>query len=388
MLPISYNIRSLLVRKTTTIATASGIALVVFVFSSVLMLQNGIKRTLGLSGRADNAIVLSKGADAELSSTITTSQLSLLEAKPQLAQAAGGGVLAVEELVVVMTMDKLGTTGVANVQLRGVPIDALAFRPEVRLIAGRAPNPARNEVLVGKAIRGRFRGLMLGQKFALRSNLEMTVVGIFESGGSSFESEVWASLDDLRSAFGRTGLASSVRVRLSSPDALVAFQKSVAEDPQLGFDVLRETEYYEKQSEGLAMFITVLGMVIAVFFSIGAMIGAMITMYGSVASRQREIGTLRALGFSRIGILTSFLAESIFLCAAGGLIGALGSLAMGAIRFSVMNFASWSEIVFTFTPTPGIILGSLAFAAFMGLLGGFFPAVRAARIAPAKAMRG
>ncbi|HEX2568569.1 MAG TPA: ABC transporter permease, partial [Polyangia bacterium] len=194
--------------------------------------------------------------------------------------------------------------------------------------------------------------------------------------------------DTLRAAFGREGVVSSVRVRLQSPALYDAFEAFVEKDKQLGLEAFRETEYYNKQSEGMAKFVVVLGQMIAMFFSIGAMIGAMITMHASVADREREIGTLRALGFSRAGILFSFLLESLMLAVAGGAVGALASMVMGFVRFSMINFQSWSEMVFTFEPHPRIVLSALINAAMMGLFGGFLPAVRAARVSPVRAMRG
>jgi putative ABC transport system permease protein len=258
----------------------------------------------------------------------------------------------------------------------------------VKIVEGRPAQPGSDEVIVGKAIAGRFKGLTVGGTFELRKNRPMKVVGIFADEGSSFESEVWGDLHTVRSAFGREGSVSSVRARLLAPSKVDSFKASIEQNPQLGLEVLRETEYYEKQSEGLTIFISALGISIAFLFSIGAMIGAMITMYGSIANRQREIGTLRALGFSKLSILTSFLLESICLALIGGGIGALASLAMSFVKFSIVNFASFSEMVFTFEPTPKIVIGSLVAAVVMGLCGGFFPAVRAARMNPINAMRG
>lgn len=389
MIPLSYNIRSLLVRKTTTFATALGIGLVVFVFSSVLMLSNGIRKTMGSTGRKDNAILLAKGNDAELSSTVESNKASIVLAKPEIAQSSAGAPLSVSEVVVNMTLDRVGTSEFSNVQVRGVPFATVwDFRPEVKILPGGRKPTGKNEVLVGKAIAGNFKGLTIGGEFDLKTNVKLTVVGIISAGGSSFESEIWADAQELRDAFGRGTTSSSLRVRLQSADAYDAFKAGIDADPQLGLDVYRESSYYEKQSEGLALFITVLGSVIAILFGVGAAIGASITMNGSIASRQREIGTLRALGFGRIGILFSFLLESIALALIGGAFGAVASLAMGWVEFSTMNPASWSEIVFSFTPEPGIIVSSLVFAGFLGIGGGILPAWRASRISPVKAMRG
>ncbi|MBK7399390.1 MAG: ABC transporter permease [Myxococcales bacterium] len=384
MIPIKYNLRSLAVRKTTSVATALGIALVVFVLASALMLSAGIKRTLATGGHANVAIVMRQGSDNELSSGIEAANVSLVAAGPGVKR----DVPASGEAIVVLAMEKVGVDGVANVQARGVTSAALGLRPEVKVVEGVAPRAGAEEVMVGKRIAGRFKGLALGQTFELRKNRPVKVVGVFEADGSSSESEVWCDLDILRNAFARQGYVSSVRVQLDSPAAFDGFKAAMESDKQYGFLALRETDYLEKQSEGTAMFIGVLGTLISVFFAAGAMIGAMITMYAAVANRQREIGTLRALGFSRTSILGCFLLESTVLALIGGAVGASAALLMRFVKFSMMNFSSWSEIVFTFQPTAPILVVSLVFAGSMGLLGGFFPAVAAARVSAIQAMRG
>ena len=388
MIPIRYNLRSLAVRKTTSIATALGVALVVFILASALMLSAGVKKTMTVGGQPDVAIVLRKGADNELSSVIDSAQVGTILGAPGVKRDDKGQPIGVGEIIVVGAMEKIGAAGVTNVQMRGVTADVMKFRPEIRIVAGRLPQPGSDEVIIGQRIRGRFKGTELDQSFELRKNRPAKVVGVFDSGGSSYESEVWVDIDTLRAAYRREAAVSSVRVRLDSPAAFDNFKNAMEGDKQFGYQALREVQYFEKQSEGTSKFLGVMGGMISVFFAIGAMIGAMITMYAAVANRQREIGTLRALGFSRLSILTSFLMESILLTFIGGLAGALASIAMGLVKFSMMNFASWSEIVFKFEPTPGIIGTSLLFAAGMGLLGGFFPAVRAARVSPVAAMRG
>jgi putative ABC transport system permease protein len=214
------------------------------------------------------------------------------------------------------------------------------------------------------------------------------VVGVFEAGGSSFESEVWADVDTARSSFGREGIASSVTVRLESASKFEAFKAAMESDKQLGLQALTETKYYEKQSQGTAIFITIMGIVIVFFLSLGAMIGALITMQAAVAQRQRELGTLRALGFSRLSILASFLLESGLLAFIGGAVGVAAALGLSFVKISMMNFATWQEVTFSFDPNPGVIIGALLAGALMGILGGFFPALRAARISPIEAMRG
>ncbi|MGK3986040.1 ABC transporter permease [Sorangium sp. So ce136] len=388
MIPVAYNVRNLVVRKTTTVATAAGLGLVVFVFASVLMLANSVERTMGRTARSDVAVVIRKGSDVEMASSVEEQQIGVILASPEVARRQDGKPDGVAEVVAVINLDKLGTDGVSNVQVRGVPDDVLAFRPQVTIVEGRPAKPGTDEVIVGQAIYGRFKGLSLGESFELRKNRPVKVVGVFSDGGSSSESEVWADLHTTRSAFGREGSVSAVRARLGSASKFDAFEASIEQNRNLGLEAMRESDYYEKQSEGTSLFIKAMGVLIAVFFSIGAMIGAMITMHASIANRQREIGTLRALGFSRLSILTSFLIESILLALVGGALGVLAALGMRFVRFSTINFASFSEIVFTFEPTPGILIASVLVAVVMGVLGGFFPALRAARISPIQAMRG
>jgi putative ABC transport system permease protein len=292
------------------------------------------------------------------------------------------------EIVVVGAMEKLGETGFTNVSIRGVTDDVMRFRPEVHLVAGRAPKAGTDEAIVGARIRGRIRGVDLDQSFDIKKNRPVKVVGIFEANGSAYESEVWVDRDLLRQAYGRQGVVSSVRVHLDSPAKFDAFREGVENDKRLGLQAMRESAFYEKQSEGAAIFVGALGTVVSVFFAIGAMIGAMITMYAAVANRQREIGTLRALGFSRSSVLVSFLLEAVLLSIIGGAIGAAASLSMAFVHPSMVNPASWSEIVFSFDPTARVILEALVFAGVMGLIGGLFPAVRAARTSPLKAIRG
>jgi putative ABC transport system permease protein len=227
----------------------------------------------------------------------------------------------------------------------------------------------------------------MNQTFDLKKNRPIKVVGVFEAQGSSLESEIWVDVETLRTSFGREGLVSSVTVVLESPDKFDAFATTIESDKRLGLEAMRESAYFEKQSEDTATFMGAMGGLIAFFFSIGAMIGAMITMYAAVAQRSREIGTLQALGFSRPAILASFLFESTLLALAGGLLGALAALAMSTVHFSMLNFATWQEISFSFTPTPEILIQSMIAGGVMGILGGLFPAVRAARMSPIAAIR-
>jgi putative ABC transport system permease protein len=389
MIPLSYNFRSLMVRKTTTIATALGIGLVVFVLASSQMLANGVRETMGKTGSADKALILRKGADTELSSTVEQRFISTIAATPGVKQTSAGTPIVSGEVLVVLALDKPGKAGqISNVEMRGIADNSLELRPEVRVIAGRPIRAGTDEVMVGKRVRGQYKGTELGQRFEIKKNRSAEVVGVFEADGSSFESEIWGGVDLLRTSFGRGGVVSSVTVALQSATKFDAFREQLERDKQLDLQVLRESDYFEKQSEGTAKLISGLGGAVVFFFSIGAMIGAMITMYGAVANRMREVGTLRALGFGRFTILLSFLIESVLLALLGAAAGALASLAMTLVHFSMINQNTFSEMVFSFTPTPTIIVGAMLVGGLMGVFGGLLPAVRAARISPIAAMRG
>ena len=388
MIPLSYNIRNLRVRRATTLATALGVALVVFVLAAALMLAAGIEKVMAASGEPSTAIVLRKGSDAELSSAIEDKLVGIITAAPGVAKTSDGKPNAVGELVVVMYMEKGDGSGSSNVLLRGVSDNALQFRPEVKVIEGRAPKPGTDEIMVGKAIAGRFENLELGGTIELRKNRPAQVVGVFEAADSSFESEVWGDLFVVRGAFGRDGVVSSVRVKLADPAVFDGFEAAVEQDQRLQLDAKLEPDFYREQSEGTAVFLGAIGIVITVFFSMGAMIGATITMYGAVSQRQNELGVLRAIGFSRTAVMMSFLFESVLLALLGGAIGAGLSLLLGMVEFSLLNFTTFSEIVFKFQPTPGIIVAALVCGGVMGVIGGFLPAIRASRVSPVEAMRG
>jgi putative ABC transport system permease protein len=292
--------------------------------------------------------------------------------------------------VVVIAQDKLGGAAgqISNVPVRGVPDNVMKVRPDVHIIAGRPAKPGTDECIIGKGIVGNFRGMNIGEKFDLKKNRPVEVVGVFEAGGSSFESEVWASLETARSAFGRDGLVSSVTVRLDSPAAFDGFKTTIETDKQLLLEAKRETTYYEEQSQSTALFVSVLGYVISIFCAFGATLGAMNTMFAAVAQRKREVGTLRALGFGKLEILTSFVVESSVLAIVGGLFGLLASLMLTFAHVSLLNQTSWSEIVFSFSPTPAILATAIIAGAGMGIFGGFLPALKAANTSAIEAMRG
>lgn len=385
MIPIQYSLRSLAARKTTTLSTALGIALVVFVFSGVLMLGAGIRQTLSTTGHDDVVLLLRDGSDTEITSLIDLNQVPLVLSSREVKRRSDGTPDGVGEAVTVLDLERSDGQGLASVQVRGVTDEVLVFRPELRIVEGRMARPGSDECVLGRAIRGRFRGLELGQTLELSEQRALRIVGIMSSEGSSFESEIWADLHVVRAAFAREGSVQSIRVRLSNAGLFKSFQDAVVEK-RLGLKLERESEYYERQSEGSSGFIVGMGIAIALLFTLGAIMGAMITMYAAVASRKREIGVLRALGFRPLSIVMSFLLEAILLALFGGSVGALASLGLGLVTFSVVS-ASWQEVVFQLQPTMGGLLGSLGLALVVGTLGGSLPAIRAARLPVIRALR-
>lgn len=387
MIPIRYNIRSLVVRKRTTLAAALGIALVVWVFASAQMLSGSLTRTFGRNASENVAVVMRKGSTNELQSSIADNHANIAIAHAeQLGSTAKPS--GISEVFFVIILKRVDGAGASNVPVRGVSQDTFAFRTTAKVVAGVAAKPGTDEVVIGKAIRGRLKGLDIGQTFQLTKSREVRVVGVFEDGGSAYESEVWADKDVVRQALGREGYVSTVRVRLDKRDSFEAYKRLIESDRQLGLTVMTEPKFFAKQSRSTSSVLGFVGNLVSFFFALGAMIGATITMNAQVAGRTKEIGTLRALGFSRFGILLSFILESIVLALAGGSIGALAALAMSAVKITMMNQGTWSLVVFGFEPTPDIVISALVMAVVMGFVGGFLPALRAARISPVAAMRG
>jgi putative ABC transport system permease protein len=386
--PLVYNVRSLSVRKVTTLATALGLALVVFVFATVLMLSSGIHATLAATGSRDNAKIIRKGAQTEIQSGVLPEHLRLLSSAPEVAVGKDGQPLADGEVMVLIYAIKNGTVDEGtNVTVRGIGPHALELRPTVK-IEGRLFKPGTSEIVIGRSLVGRFAGMQVGQTthFARR---DWTVVGLVDSAGSGYDSEVWGDVDQFLDAFQRRPAYSSVTVRLRDAGSLATLEARMASDPNLNtLEIQREDKYWEGQSSNSAAFVTALGLFVAVIFAFGAILGAMITMYAQVAARTREIGTLRALGFRRRSVLVSFVVESVLLGLASGCVGVAAASLMTLASFSTMNFQSFSEVTFRFHLTPGIIVASLAFAAIMGYAGGLLPAVRASRMPIVRATRG
>ncbi|MFU2208072.1 MAG: ABC transporter permease [Desulfovibrionaceae bacterium] len=383
--PLAYSWRNLRTRWLTTLLTAGGMALVVFVFTATLMLAEGLRRTLVTTGSPGNAIVLRKGSDTEIKSSIERPTASAMATQPEIAFDGQGRTMVARETVVLIGLPKKSTGKVANVTIRGTDAASLELRPQVRLIAGRLPRPGTPEVMVGKAVASGFTGAGLGQSLHFGKR-EWPVVGVFDAGTTGFSSEIWGDANQLMPAFGRNAY-STVVAGLRDPALFAAYRQAIETDPRLQAETWRETRYYEKQSDRMRKFLTVLGVTLTVIFSLGAVIGATITMYSAVANRVPEIGTLRAIGFRRGAILTAFLLESLFLGLLGGISGVALASCLSFLTFSTTNFQTFSELSFKFTLTPWITGLSLAFAAIMGVAGGFFPAVRAARLNIVAALR-
>jgi putative ABC transport system permease protein len=383
--PISYSVRNLGARKVTTLLTVGGMALVVFVFATVLMLEEGLRTTLVGTGSYDNVLVTRRSAGAEVQSSIDRQQAGVVETQPEVAVGGAGRRMVSKETVVLISLNKRGSDRPANVVIRGVGPDALALRPQVRLVEGRMFRPGLSEIVTGRSIGERFSGAGLGERlrFGMR---EWTVVGHFDAGRSGFDSEIWGDAEQLMQAFRRTTYSSMV-LRLADAGAFEALKARVEADPRLTLEVKRESVFYAEQSEALATFIRILGMTLSVIFSSGAVIGATITMYAAVANRTAEIGTLRALGFRSRSILWAFLLESLLMGMIGGAIGLAFASLMQWVSFSTMNFQTFSELAFSFTLSTRIALSAMLFALAMGLLGGFLPAVRAARLKIVDALR-
>ena len=390
----SYNLRSMVLRKGTAAMTAMGIAMVVAVFVMTLAIAQGFRSTLVASGQPDNVIVLRKAATSETVSAVPKTALPMIESLPQVARTRagqGGGGAAAQalvspEMVVIISLPRLTDGQPANVPTRGVGERAYDVRNGLKFVEGRRLTFGTREINVGQLASKRFKGLTLGSDVKIGGAL-WKVVGVFSDDDSAFESEVWGDVDLLMPAFQRRLNYQSVTLKLVDASAFDSFASALAADPRLELMAQPEIEYYAGQSRVMTEVITVFGTFVTLILSIGAMFGAMNTMYAAVAYRTREIGTLRALGFSRIRIVTAFLAESIALALVGGVIGCVLALPVHGMSTGTTNMSSFSEIAFKFRITPNLLVGGLLFAALMGAAGGLLPALRAARIPVARALR-
>ena len=372
----SYNLRHLFARRITNLLTILGISLVVFIFVGVLMLAQGVKHTLVNTGSKGNVLVLRKGAISEIGSGLYREQTAIAQTFPDIAQQ-GDHPLFSPEVVVLINLKKKGTGAAANVTLRGGSAESFRVRPQVKIASGRMWRPGSNEVVTGKQVAQRFEGAGLGQTLRF-GRQTWTVVGILESGGSGFESETWGDVNRFMDAFGRTYYSSAI-FRLRDPSLFPALQSRIEQDPRLALKVTPEIAYYESRSGGLVNFIRSLGLILTGLFSAGASLGAMITMYGTVANRTTEIGTLRAMGFTRSRIFSLFVFESALI----GLIGSILGIALASLlqftSLSTINFATMSELAYGFVLNHSIAMWGVLFGVILATLGGLLPAIRAMR---------
>jgi putative ABC transport system permease protein len=385
-IPIVYNIRSVRARWTSTIVAVLGIAGTVGVFVAMLSLARGFQATLVASGSPDNALIVRAGATSEMTSGVPLDSVKIIQDAPGIARGAEGP-LVTPEAVLMAPIPLISTGTQANVELRGVSPNVLEIRKQVKIAEGRMFRGGMAEVIVGKNATKTYSGLKIGDTISLGTQ-RWQVVGIFDAGGSSFDSEIWGDSHLLSQAYGRPeNNFQSVTVHLTSPSALTQLKDSVTADPRLNVDVTREIDYYAKQSTAMTTLITILGGFVASIMAIGAIFGALNTMYSAVADRGREIATMRALGFGGPSVVFSFLVEALLISFVGGVLGCLAVLRLNGYTTSTINFQTFSNLAFAFKITPGLMVMGVVFALAMGVLGGIFPAIRAARLPVATALR-
>jgi len=386
-IPLVYNLRSIKARWTSAIVAVLGIAGTVGVFVAMLSLARGFRATLVSSGSEDNAIVLRAGATSEIGSAITLDTVKVLEDAPGVAWA-GNHPLITSEVVVVATFPLRSTGTDANVQVRGVSPNVFDIRKNVKIVQGRMFQLGLPELIVGKSASLSYSGLTLGNSVDFGGG-HWKVVGIFDAGGTAFDSELWCDegiLDDVYKQ--PSDLFQSATIHLTSASAYQQFKNSVTSDPRLNVEVRREIDYYAGQSQVLTILITILGSLIAAIMAIGAVFGALNTMYSAIAERGREIATIRALGFSGSSVVISFLLEALLIAFAGGVVGCIAVLPLNGLTTGAMNWQTFSRLTFAFKITPDLLGMGLLFALIMGAFGGMLPAIRAARREIAPSLRG
>lgn len=383
----AVNLKSVRRRIGSSLVAVIGFAGVVAVFVAVFSIASGFARVMERGGSPDTVIVLRGGSDTEMSSGFDLEQTRVVEQAPGIARGPGGDPVASSELFVIVDLLKRSSGTPANVPLRGVGPAAFEVRPEVEIVEGRRFTPGRNEVIAGVGAASQFEGLTVGNRMRW-GDATWEVVGLFEADGGIPESEIWADARVLQPAYDRGNTFQSVIAKLASPEDFQRFKDALTADPRLEVDVYRQDQYLAEQSTVLRTLVGVLGVVIAVAMAFGATFGALNTMYNAVASRSREIATLRALGFQSGPVVISVLAESLLLALAGGLIGGgLAYLAVHGYQTATINWQSFSQVAFSLTVTPGLMIAGIVYALVMGFFGGVFPALRAARLPVAVALR-
>ena len=381
-----FNLRSIPERKGAAAAAAVGIAGVVAVLVGVLAIAEGFRRAVTISGQPDVAIVLRSGADSEMTSGLRREETRIISDAPGIAHNARGA-LASAELFVIIDLPKRSTGTDANVPLRGVEVQAFEVRGNVRIVQGRPFQPGQNELIVGAGAAREFAGLETGKQLKIGQHT-WDIVGVFTADGGIAESELWSDAAVLQPAYHRADAFQSVYVKLTSADAFEQFREALTTNPQLEVKVARTSDFYAEQSTAVTQFITTIGVFVASMMALGALFGALNTMYSAVAARTREIATLRALGFGAGPVVLSVLIESIALALLGGLVGALGAyLAFDGFTAATMNWQTFSQVTFAFAVTPQLLLRAILWAATLGLIGGLLPAIRAARLPIASGLR-
>jgi len=385
-IPIIYNIRSVQSRWSSSIVAVLGIAGTVGVFIAMLALARGFKATLVASGSADNVIVTRAGASSEMLSSIDLDAVKILEDEPGVARSDAGPLITAEA-VAVASLPLRSTGGDANVQIRGVSANALNIRRNIKIVQGEMFHQGLTEVVVGKNASASYAGLNVGNTVKF-GGTEWKIVGIFDAGGSAFDSEVWCDPRVLDDAYKRPSNAfQSATVHLTSADAFQGFKDAVLADPRMNVQVEREIDYYSKQSTAMTRLITVLGGLVAFIMAIGAVFGALNTMYSAVSERGREIATMLALGFGSAAVISSFLVEALFIASIGGIVGCIAVLPLNGLTTGTMNWQTFSQLAFAFRISAQLLGAGIAFALAMGLVGGLLPALRAARMPVATALR-
>jgi len=385
-LPLRYNVRNLGQRWKVTLLAIFGIALVVAAVVVIASMSAGFQAALRSTGSDNNAIVTQRGSMSELTSWINIGNAQTIMTDPRIARDSSGTPMASCEIVVIASKPKKTDNQATNITLRGVTPEAFKVRTGIKLVEGRMFSPGVFEVIAGKKISDRVQGLNVGDTIRVQRK-EFKVVGLFTADGSSFESEMWGDYNALGPAVGRNGGCESLTVRLTNPAMLSGFDKDLRANPQIQVQADSERVYYENQAGGVATALKILAAFVGIVMGIGAVFGAMNTMYAIVSQRTREIGTLRALGFSRFSILLSFVMESVLLAFIGGVLGCLIAIPMNGFTAGTGQTQSFSELAFAFKITPGIVIVGLSFAVLMGLVGGLLPALRASRMPITKALR-
>jgi putative ABC transport system permease protein len=385
-LPLSYNVRNVRTRWQVSLLAVVGIGLVVTVFVGLMAMRTGFRLALRSTGIPENALVVQRGSASELTSWVPLDHRNKIVVDPRVAVAGDGRPLASPEIVIVSNMPRRADGAATNVTVRGVSAKTFEVRGGVKMEQGRTFTPGLDEVIVGERIAERIRGLDLGATIPIQRH-DWKIVGVFSSRGGAFESEIWGDLDTMAQPFRRTGGSNSLVVRLKDPSTLEAFDKWIRDDPEMQLEAVEERKYYADQAGGLSATLLFLVGFVSITMGVGAVFGAMNTMYAIVAARTREVGTLRALGFSRRSVLFSFVVESVILAVAGGALGCLLAMPINGLSTASGQTASFSEVAFAFQITPDILGAGLVFATIMGLFGGLLPSFRAARLPITSALR-